>query len=151
YPLAQAANPPATVFTDVKDVDYDSTIRYDASFFQNLDRIVQNEPWLDRDRAMIDPLKSLGIEKGKPFKTDDATAKLLTSAVREAGALLEKKYDAGLPPFFSATSRWTLPAPPDLVKAMSSGFTDPDDFRFYGPKEAYFDKSWQLNDIERVN
>jgi hypothetical protein len=24
-------------------------------------------------------------------------------------------------------------------------------FRFYGPKEAYFDKSWQLNDIELVN
>jgi hypothetical protein len=24
-------------------------------------------------------------------------------------------------------------------------------FRFYGPKEAYFDKSWQLNDIEPVN
>lgn len=24
-------------------------------------------------------------------------------------------------------------------------------FRFYAPKEAYFDKSWQLNDIERVN
>jgi hypothetical protein len=24
-------------------------------------------------------------------------------------------------------------------------------FRFYGPKEGYFDKSWQLNDIEPVN
>ena len=24
-------------------------------------------------------------------------------------------------------------------------------FRFYGPKEAYFDKSWQLNDIELMN
>jgi hypothetical protein len=23
-------------------------------------------------------------------------------------------------------------------------------FRFYGPKQAYFDKTWQLNDIERV-
>ena len=63
YPLAQAANPPATVFTDVKDVDFDSTIRYDASFFEHLDRIVQEEPWLQRDRAMIDQLKSLGIDK----------------------------------------------------------------------------------------
>lgn len=24
-------------------------------------------------------------------------------------------------------------------------------FRLYGPKEAYFDKSWQLSDIEKVN
>src|SRR5215471_4207447 len=97
YPLAQAANPPTTVFTDVKDVLFDSTIRYDASFFEHLDRIVQNEPWLDRDRAMIDPLRSLGIEKGKPFHPDDATNATLASAAREAGAWLEAKYDAGLP------------------------------------------------------
>src|SRR5215813_9395195 len=44
YPLALAANPPATVFTDVKDVVCDSTIRYDESFFESLDRIVQSEP-----------------------------------------------------------------------------------------------------------
>src|SRR5262245_10325651 len=34
YPLSAAANPPTTIFTDVKDVSYDSTIRYDVSFFQ---------------------------------------------------------------------------------------------------------------------
>jgi hypothetical protein len=77
YPLAQADNPPETIFTDAKDVTFDSTIRYDASFFKNLDRIVQSEPWLQRDRAMIDQLKSLGIEKGKPFNPDQKTTKLL--------------------------------------------------------------------------
>jgi hypothetical protein len=112
YALAQAANPPATVFTDVKEVDFDSTIRYDASFFEHLNRIVQEEPWIDRDRVMIDSLRSLGIEKGKPFKPDDATKAMLTSVAHEAGAWLEAKYDAGLPPFFSATSHWTFPAPP---------------------------------------
>ena len=125
YPLAQASNPAPTIFTDAKDVTFDSTIRYDASFFEHLDRIVQSEPWLQRDRAMIDPLKSLGIEKGKPFKPDDATKALLTAATREAGAWLEAKYDAGLPPFFSATSRWTFPAPPDLVKAAQEAYADP--------------------------
>jgi len=125
YPLAQAANPSPTVFTDVKDVNYDSTIRYDASFFEHLDRMVQSEPWLQRDRAMIDPLKSLGIEKGKPFKPDDATKASLDSAVRAAGTWLEAKYDAGLPPFFAATSRWTNPAPVDLVKAMQAAYADP--------------------------
>lgn len=128
YPLAQAANPPATVFTDVKDVVFDSTIPYDASFFEHLDRIVQNEPWLQRDRAMIDQLRSLGIEKGKPFKPDEATKALLTSGARTAGAGLEKAYDAGLPPFFSATSRWTLPAPPDVVKAAEDGYADPNSY-----------------------
>jgi hypothetical protein len=128
YPLAQADNPQATVFTDAKDVVFDSTIRYDASFFEHLDRIVQSEPWLDRDRAMIEQLKSLGIEKGKPFRRDDTTKAVLTAAVREAGAWLEKKYDAGLPPFFSATSRWTAPAPPELIKAVQSEYSDPNDY-----------------------
>jgi len=125
YPLSQAANPPATVFTDVKDVMFDSTIKYDASFFEHLDRVMQAEPWFDRDRAMIDQLKSVGIEKGKPFAPDAATKALLTSAAEEAHAWLEKRYDAGLPPFFSPTSRWTFPAPPDLVKEGQAGFTDP--------------------------
>jgi len=44
YPLSQAAEPPATVFTDAKDVLFDSTIRYDLRFFEGLDRIVQSEP-----------------------------------------------------------------------------------------------------------
>ena len=37
-------------FTDVKDILFDSTIRYDESFFVRLDRIVQTEPWLNRGR-----------------------------------------------------------------------------------------------------
>lgn len=125
YPLSQAANPPPTVFTDVKDVDYDSTIRYNASFFEHLDRIVQSEPWIERDRVMIDTLKSLGIEKGKPYAPSEATLALLTKSIGEARTWLAAKYDAGMPPFFTPTSRWMYPAPPDLIKAMQSGFADP--------------------------
>jgi hypothetical protein len=128
YQLASAAYPPVTGFIDVKDVDFDSTIRYDDSFFDHLDRIVQSEPWLDRDRAMIDSLKSLGIKKGKHFDPDEATRTMLASAVREAGAWLEKAYDAGLPPVFSDTSHWTLPAPPELVKAAQSAYADSNEY-----------------------
>src|SRR5262245_2049877 len=128
YPLAQASNPPATVFTDVKDVEFNSTIRYDASFFENLNRVVQEEPWIGRDRAVIDQLRSVGIEKGKPFQPENATKAMLASAAREAGALLEAKYDAGLTPFFSANSRWTFPAPPPLIKAAQDGYSDPNSY-----------------------
>ncbi len=128
YPLAQAGNPPATVFSDVKDIEFDSTIRYDASFFEHLDRVIQNEPWLDRDRTMIDQLKSLGIEKGQPFNPNEATKRLLNSAAREAQGWLEAKYDAGMPPFFSPTSRWTFPAPPDLIKATQDAYADPNSY-----------------------
>ncbi|HJR75569.1 MAG TPA: DUF1254 domain-containing protein [Nitrospiraceae bacterium] len=64
YPLSQAANPPETIFVDAIDVVYDSTIPYDLRFFQSFDRFAQREPWLERDKAMIDQLKSIGIEKG---------------------------------------------------------------------------------------
>ena len=121
YPLSQAANPPATTFTDVKDVQFNSTIRYDTRFFEGLDRVVQSEPWLDRDRAMIDTLKSLGIEKGKPFNPDAHATLQLDQGVREAQAWLEAKYDAGLPPFWEK-SRWTLPAPPEMVACRRRQF-----------------------------
>jgi len=126
YPLSAAANPPETVFSDVKDVLFDSTIRWDASFFDNLNRVVQEEPWISRDRVMIDQLKSIGIEKGKPFEPDRHTKSLLTKGIKEAETLLEAKYDAGLPPFFSEKSRWTFPAYPDLMKAMQSDFAEQD-------------------------
>src|SRR5215470_835472 len=44
YPLSESPNPPETTFTDVKDIDFDSTIKYDPSFFESLNRIVQSEP-----------------------------------------------------------------------------------------------------------
>jgi hypothetical protein len=74
---------------------------------------------------MIDQLKSLGIEKGKPFNPPDSMKALMTSAAKEAGAWLEAKYDAGLPPFFSERSRWTYPALPSVIKAYSDAFADP--------------------------
>ena len=77
---------------------------------------------------MIDPLKTLGIQRGKPFNPNSATNMILTSAVREAGAELEKRYDAGLPSFFSEKSRWTYPVPLDIPKAMAINFTDPNEY-----------------------
>ncbi len=127
YPLSQADNPPATVFTDAADVLFDSTIRYDESFFEGVNRIVQSEPWLDRDRAMIDQLKTLGIEKGKPFTPDADTKEALEAAALEAKAWLAAMYDAGLPTFFEG-GHWSVPALPELVTAAPEGFPDPDQY-----------------------
>ncbi|MEK1890320.1 MAG: DUF1254 domain-containing protein [Phyllobacterium sp.] len=125
YPLSQAGNPPETVFTDAKDVLFDSTIRYDRSFYTSLDRIVQAEPWLSRDRLMIDQLKSIGIEKGKPFQPDDKMSKQLEAGILEAREWLEAKYDAELVPFYEK-GRWNFPANPELVKAAVALFEEPD-------------------------
>jgi hypothetical protein len=45
YPLSAAPDAPETTFTDAHDVLFDSTIAYDARFFDSLNRIVQTEPW----------------------------------------------------------------------------------------------------------
>jgi len=128
YPLSQAANPPATTFVDAINSVYDSTIPYDLRFFQSLDRIVQTEPWLPRDKLMIDMLKSIGIEKGKPFSPDAKSQDTLNSAAREAHALLESRYEGIFTPPYFDISRWALPALPDYLKATQDGFSDPDEY-----------------------
>jgi hypothetical protein len=127
YPLAAAASPPETVFTDVKDVNFDTTIRYDSSFYRSLDRVVQSEPWIERDRAMIDQLRSIGIEKGKPFDPDAKTQAILTAAIGDAKVLLERRYDAGFPVFYPGT-HWTMPALPEAVDGQSSTYANPDKY-----------------------
>ena len=87
YPLSQARNPPPTTFVDAIDVVYDSTIPYDLRFFQSLDRFVQHEPWIERDKAMIDMLKSIGIEKGKTFDPDQKTQGILNEAAARGARL----------------------------------------------------------------
>jgi hypothetical protein len=127
YPLSQASNPPATVFTDVKDVVFDTTIRYDESFFVNLDRMVQSEPWLGRDRAMIDQLRSIGIEKAKPFAPDAAMKRTLAGGAGEAHAWMAAKYDAAPPEFFEGT-HWTFPTHPEMLKGASENFEGANDY-----------------------
>lgn len=126
YPLNQAANPPPTKFVDAIDVVFDNTIPYDLRFFQLLDRFVQYEPWLTRDKAMIDTLKSIGIEKGKPFNPDAGTQKILNDAAAEAKAWLNMQYEAIFSPPFNEGHQWALPASQELVKELSTSFAAPD-------------------------
>jgi hypothetical protein len=129
FPLSQAANPPATIFVDAIDAVYDSTIPYDLRFFQSLDRVVQTEPWLARDKLMIDMLRSIGIEKGTPFNPDARTQDILKSAALEARAFLEIRYEGMFKPYFE-NAHWALPAMPDYLKASQDSFSDPTAYPF---------------------
>jgi hypothetical protein len=128
YPLSTAAKPPATVFVDVINVVYDNTIPYDLRFFQSLHRMIQIEPWLERDRAMIDLLKSIGIEKGKPFSPDESTKAILTAAAADAHAYLEARYEEVFEPPFDVSARWALPASKELVAGLATNFADPNSY-----------------------
>ena len=65
YPLSKADLSPQTKFVDSHDVLFDSTIPYDLRFFEALDRFVQREPWLDRDRVM-------GLRRASAISSDIA-------------------------------------------------------------------------------
>lgn len=127
YPLAQAGDPPPTRFVDALGTEFDSTIQYDHRFFEVLQRFVEREPWLERDRAMIDALKSLGIEKGKPYAPSAENQHLLDEAAAEAKAWLEARYTAAFQPYNEGT-QWALPASASFLEAISSNYSNPNNY-----------------------
>ena len=135
YPLG--GNPDSTVFVDAYDKPFDATIPYDSTFFNLLDRFVQAEPWLTRDKAMIDILKTIGIEKGKPFKPDARTRSILDSAAREAHEVIALKYEHGFATPYFAGTRWGVPIPPETVAGLGSGFADPNQYGVDGRAVMY--------------
>jgi hypothetical protein len=137
YPLSQAGNPPETKFVDAIDIVFDSTIPYDLRFFETLDRFVQREPWLERDKVIIEQLKAIGIEKGKPFKPDAGTQKILNDAAREAHAWLDLKYETVFTPPFNEGTHWALPALPGVTEGMMTNFANPDAYPVEGRGVAY--------------
>jgi hypothetical protein len=126
YLFSQASDPPATKFVDASGVLFDSTIQYDLSFFESLNQMVQAEPWLERDRAMIDQLKTIGIERGKAFNPDKKTKEILNDAIREAKAWFEVRYDV-IAPYYEG-KRWFFPTTEEMVHNVMSFWQTPDSF-----------------------
>jgi hypothetical protein len=126
YPLSEVATPQETTFVDVADVVYDSTIPYDLRFFESLHRIVQAEPWLMRDKAMIDQLASLGIAKGKPFSPDPTTRNVLNNATDDAHAWLVARYEASFSSPYYEGGRWALAGSRELLEGQATFFANPD-------------------------
>jgi hypothetical protein len=104
---------------------FDSTIPYDVRFLEALDRFVQREPWIDRDRVMIDLLKTIGIEKGKPFNPDEKTKQVLNDAILEAHVWLDHHYELMLATPYNEGSRWAMPASPVVLEGLMTDYANP--------------------------
>lgn len=137
YPFSQAANPPQTTFVDLLHTPFGNIIPYDIHFFESLNSFIQREPWLTRDMAMIDQLKAIGIEKGKPFNPDGRTKEILTAAITDAHKWLEGELEKVFtPPFYEGT-HWALPANPLVVKAISENYADANNYPVDGRALSY--------------
>lgn len=133
YPLAQASSPPETKFVDAIDVVFDNTIPYDLRFFEKLHSFVQREPWIERDKAMIDPLRTIGIEKGKPFAPDAKTRAVLKDAIAEAHAWIDAEYEAtAFATSYFGNSRWAVPASTEVLEGLQTNFAKPDAYAIDG-------------------
>jgi hypothetical protein len=146
YPLSQAAAPPETAFPDASGVLYDATIPYDSRFFVALDRIIQDEPWLTRDLAMIDIVKTIGIEKGKPFAPTDDERAALDAAALKARDWFDARFERIFDTPWADSARWASPALAEFLRSVQSNHTIPNaypvdqrglqyTFVFFAPKE----------------
>lgn len=125
YPYTPDGVTGTTVRVDGLDRPYDAAIRYDASFFETLNTVVQAEPWLERDRSMIDQLASLGISRGQTYAPDRATLDALTAGIGDAKTWLDERYQALFEAPYWPGTHWTMPAMPDLITSTANGFSVP--------------------------
>ncbi|MEV0247649.1 DUF1254 domain-containing protein [Nocardia sp. NPDC050712] len=122
YPLAEAGDRPETPRRDLHGEVIDTRIPYTMEFWRALDRVVQAEPWLARDRGFAEMLATVGIERGTPFAPDAQRVEVLESAVREAHAWLREIYRTE-PPFYEGR-QWFFPAGRDFTDGQSHNFTN---------------------------
>ena len=105
---------------------FDSTIRYDASFFEHLDRIVQSEPWLDRDRGDDRPAQVARHREGQALRArcrDEAGAR--RRHPRSAGT----GWRPSTTPACRRSSRARIGPSrrlPNSIQAAAEGFAEPE-------------------------
>lgn len=84
YYLSELPDPKPTKFIDPLDMRWSTLPRYDERWFEDLYQIVSVEPVNPRDKVMVGMLKTIGIEKGKPYEPDEKTMKAMRAAVTDA-------------------------------------------------------------------
>jgi hypothetical protein len=120
YPYAKASKPPKTRFVDIYNKDIDGVTEFDASFYERLNMMIQEEPIETKDLAMMGLLKAIGIEKSVPYAPDAKRKKILDAAGAEAHKYLLDQYVNGINPPFYDDRQWSSAATPGVVP---SGFT----------------------------
>ena len=56
-------------------------------FWEDLNRVLQNEPVVDRNRFILTQLREVGIEKGKPFEPTELQKRILLDAEKTGNAI----------------------------------------------------------------
>jgi hypothetical protein len=120
YPLADAGKKAKTRHIDIYDKPFDAIVKWDASYFEGLSDILQEEKIEERDLAYWGMAATLGIKKGVAYKADAERKELLDDAGAEALEFIIHQYHEVLTPTFYEGTEWTTTATPG---AFETGFT----------------------------
>ena len=110
YKLSEAANPPKTRFIDAYPKTWNTLPVYDITYFHDLATVINNEPVLERDKAMMGLLAGIGIEKGKPFNPDAEMTRALEEGLKLAYAAMQNYFTTpgqAMIPFWEG-SQWQV-------------------------------------------
>ncbi len=125
--MAEADNPPETVFLDATGREWDTLPYYDLTYFSDLWNVVQNEPFRERDKAMVGLLREIGIEKGRPFEPTDEWIAIFEDGAQCAFDYLQDRWltpGVMLRPFNEGQNQWQEPNIPPAQARKGFPFED---------------------------
>lgn len=86
YPLAQADNPPPFNLVNVEMKPFNTLHATDYTYFEEINKLIQEEHNEAFSPEILGMLASIGIEKGKFFSPDNRMKDILTEAAAVGGA-----------------------------------------------------------------
>jgi hypothetical protein len=106
YTWSPSGTGPVMAVRHAGDVKWSQMPPRGMAYWESLNKVVQSEPAMERDRLILAQLRFLGIEKGKPFKPDARQKKILEEAVvvGEAMAKANTSDKRVEPPFWPGTN-----------------------------------------------
>lgn len=86
YPLSEAKNPPANEFVNLSNKQYNTIHATDASFYNELNEVIQYEAIGSGDPELLGLAAAIGIKKGVAFEPDERMQNILKEAATIANA-----------------------------------------------------------------
>jgi hypothetical protein len=128
YPLDRAADPPAMRFLNVSGAEFNTIHANDATFFDEVARVVHDEPLEATDPETRGLLAAIGIRTDRPFAPDERMRGILTEAAAvgnaTARALVFRTRDPGA--YLYPDSAWKTLFVGNHYEFSPGGVLDPD-------------------------
>jgi hypothetical protein len=128
YPLARAADPPAMRFVNMSGQSFNTIHANDASFFEEVAHVVEEEPVEATDPETCGLLAAIGIGKGRPFAPNARMRRILAEAAAVGNATARALAFSTRDPsaYYYASSAWKTLFIGNDYQFSPGGVLDPD-------------------------